>query len=169
MPELKRCPDCAELVRAEANKCRYCGYRFDVRRSAERPATFLTSLIDTFRRPHGPEAPFDLLALWGVELRSGDVVRHWVSATMTRRQGYLVVTDQRALFFELGDRRTYRLAFDHPLLEIRAVAAEAGGRRLRVTGSHSDDIIRGLRPADSRAIVAHIGAQKQGAHINADC
>jgi hypothetical protein len=32
--ELKRCPDCAEMVRAQARKCRFCGYRFDRRARA---------------------------------------------------------------------------------------------------------------------------------------
>jgi hypothetical protein len=28
-PEVKKCPDCAEMVLAEARKCKHCGYRFD--------------------------------------------------------------------------------------------------------------------------------------------
>jgi uncharacterized protein UPF0547 len=30
MSETKTCPDCAEVVKAEARVCRFCGYRFDV-------------------------------------------------------------------------------------------------------------------------------------------
>jgi hypothetical protein len=28
-PRTKRCPDCAEQVKAQASACRFCGYRFD--------------------------------------------------------------------------------------------------------------------------------------------
>ena len=28
-PSQKKCPDCAELVLAEARKCRFCGHQFD--------------------------------------------------------------------------------------------------------------------------------------------
>jgi len=31
--EYKECPDCAEMVRARARKCRFCGYRFDEQES----------------------------------------------------------------------------------------------------------------------------------------
>lgn len=28
-PDFKKCPDCAETVKSEANICKHCGYRFD--------------------------------------------------------------------------------------------------------------------------------------------
>jgi hypothetical protein len=27
--EMKKCPDCAEMVKVDAKKCRYCSYRFE--------------------------------------------------------------------------------------------------------------------------------------------
>jgi hypothetical protein len=34
----KACPDCAETVKAEAAKCRFCGYRFDQSASTASPS-----------------------------------------------------------------------------------------------------------------------------------
>lgn len=44
MDEWKRCPDCAEQIRQEARKCRYCGYEFAV--SAQRPASRVQTSAD---------------------------------------------------------------------------------------------------------------------------
>ncbi len=143
------------MVRSEAMKCRYCGYRFDIRRSAERP-NVLTSLLNVFRRPAGAETPFDLLAEWGVELAPGETVRFWLPAHVTTRQGYLVITDDRIVFFQLVERHSYRAVFSHPLDSLQHVEPEGGGRRLRLVGYDCDEIIRGLKPRDAREISGYV-------------
>lgn len=47
--EMKRCPDCAEDVRAEARVCRFCGYVF--------PSSETQELVATWKRHQRPERP----------------------------------------------------------------------------------------------------------------
>lgn len=93
----KQCPDCAEWVRNEARKCRFCGYRFE-----EPP-----------KRSHSPaaeQAPSsvpELLAQWGSELESGEKIAFFLAAQALGARvspsgiapGFLLVTDRRLAFY----------------------------------------------------------------------
>ena len=91
-PGYKRCPDCAEDVREQAQRCRFCGYSF----APGRPAG---AALDLLRRPKPTASAEELLASWGAELEAGETVERLVYCRLDDADGFLVLTARRALFF----------------------------------------------------------------------
>jgi hypothetical protein len=153
----KRCPECAEDVRQEALKCRFCGYRFDLRKPASPVARF-SSALGLFKKSTA-ETPYDLLSEWGVELDLDEPVRFWVFGRVSTRHGYLVVTDRRFLIFESTPRRSYRKLHEHPLDAVTAVELLPTGD-LQIRGVDHDVTVRGVNAASAKAVSDHILAHQ---------
>lgn len=91
-PGYKRCPDCAEDVREQARRCRFCGHSFEPRRSAG-------ALADLVRRPGPSMSAQQLLESWGAELDPGEAPERLVYCRLGEDDGFLAVTGRRVLFF----------------------------------------------------------------------
>jgi hypothetical protein len=90
----KICPDCAESVLAAAQKCRFCGYRFD-----GRSATASGGVMGLLRRPDpAPTSVPELLQSWGIALHEDDGGATLCHGSIAGANGYIVVTECRFLF-----------------------------------------------------------------------
>jgi Uncharacterised protein family UPF0547 len=144
MREEKTCPDCAELVAAQARVCRFCGYRF-----ASPP---LASRLNWIRPPKDTRSLPEFLLDWGVVLADGEEVAFFGVCDLDANMGFLVVTTRRAAFFV---SRGSRKLMDWRLEQLRDV--EIGGR-----GGRAHLLLRGepgevtLRHFASKAALAEV-------------
>jgi hypothetical protein len=147
--ELKQCPDCAEMVRAQARVCRFCGYRFAPPPAASAVGSLAGLLV---RRPRQVPLP-DLLAGWGVELDDGDAVGFFGYCQLDGAYGFLLITDRRVAFF--AGRQADTL-IDWRLPELRAIEPERrwGSARLRLDGPDRSVVLGRFESAAARDEIA---------------
>jgi Uncharacterised protein family UPF0547 len=157
-PLTKRCPECAEDVRSEALKCRFCGYRFDLGKPAV-PASRWSLALGLFKKRTFAETPSDLLSEWGVNLDLDEPVRFWAFGRVSTRHGYLVVTDRRFMIFEGTPGRRYRKLHEHPLDAVTAVDLLPNGD-LQIVGTDHEVTVRGVNGQSAKAICDHISAHE---------
>jgi hypothetical protein len=129
-PEYKQCPDCAEHVLAAARKCRYCGYRFDGKRTATR--TLLDTLIPGLRRDTREATFEEILADWGISLEADESVEWFRLADVDDRPGYVLVTSRRLLFFRQVSRTQHERELEYPLGLISEVHMSGGPLKRRL-------------------------------------
>jgi hypothetical protein len=155
MDDLKKCPDCAEAVRAEARVCRFCGYRFDGTRRSD--GGVLGGLV---RRSREAVPLPELLAGWGAELATDEVIGYFGYCKLDASHGFLLVTSARVAFFAgRGGNRV----IDWPLAAVDVRAAGGWrGRGLALTGP---DRTVALHRFDSRRALADVAARLRGAPI----
>jgi hypothetical protein len=150
----KRCPDCAELVRAAARKCRFCGYRFDG--EADEAHEPPRSRRGGRGGRSGPRDVRELLGEWAMEIASDEAVAFFLPARAklldrTDAQelfGYLLITDRRllmiapparnmlALLRRDDTREPAEVALELDLADVSEVAVERRWRKaqLRLVG-----------------------------------
>lgn len=174
----KRCPDCAELVRAAARKCRFCGYRFDRPPEPEEATTDHRRTARTARRD-GPHDVRELLEEWAIELDHDEQVAFFLPARAKLLNapeehevfGYALLTDSRLLMLTPPARgilglirresktEPAEIAFELPFSGIGEVVLEQRWRRaeLRIDSRIRLSEISGEQVA---AIRSHIEARR---------
>lgn len=157
----KTCPDCAEDVLAAANKCRFCGYRFDGADQDPVDEGGILGALLTRRKPSKVTAQ-QIISRAGVQLAAGEKVRFFRFGTVNGIDGIIVVTDMRILLLE-GVGRRHKPRFENELVHVlgtdvtrrlgrtRLEIRCAGGEELQVAGlkrAELQELDERLQPAD---------------------
>jgi hypothetical protein len=166
MDETKQCPDCAEQVLAQARKCRYCGYRFDRRRSG----SLFGDLLDNLRNAAADGTLSQLLTDWGVALGDGEHVRFFRLVELDGETGYLLVTGSRLAFFASRRRSQYDKLLEFPLARVSVTYAQGRlrRRRLKLSADTGDHVIRADTRADFERLSEVVAGDAPGRVIEAD-
>jgi hypothetical protein len=151
-PLTKQCPDCAEQVLAAARKCRFCGYRFDRGQSGR--AAFAADLLRSLRKDTRDATLTEVLADWGTALAAGEEVEFFRLTEIDERPGYLLVTNERLVFFERTGRQAHEKLFEYPLAAVTQSYARGRlhGPRLRLLGRGWEHVVRSSSRGDLRRL-----------------
>jgi hypothetical protein len=165
----KQCPECAEFVRAEARKCRFCGWRFDGATADANASAGVARRLSGSRAQDQSLA--DLLESWGVELGPGEQVAFFLPARVERADGFILVTDLKLSF--VGDLSMnplrkllsrsgssapgHALLFSLPVHALNAASTKGLRRRLTLRDRGGQEVVvDGLRHSDRDRIVSYL-------------
>ncbi len=165
----KRCPDCAELVRDQARRCRFCGWRFDEQRRER------TGLLDIFRTPTRDPSLRQTVEEWGACLESGEEAVFLLCARAMSADGYLLVTDLQVCFFATSGRRllpgrdeTAQLIFSQrldELAEVRTIRRRFKPALLLGGGGETLVVSHAVPRSKMREVARYLQAHQLG-HVN---
>lgn len=145
----KTCPDCAEEVLAAANKCRFCGYRFDGADAYPGDDTGILGALLTRRKPSKVTAQ-QIIGAAGVQLGVDEKVRFFRFGTVNGIDGIIVVTDVRLFLLE-GVGRRHKPRFENELVHVLGteLVRRLGRTRLEIRCAGGEELaVAGLKRAE---------------------
>ena len=96
----------------------------------------------------------DVLADWGTALSAGEEVEFFRLTDIDERPGYLLVTNERLMFFERTGRKDHEKLFEYPLAAVTPSYSRGTlrGPRLRLLGRGWEHVVRSSSRADLRRL-----------------